>query len=100
MNILIIHEIDWLKKVIYEPHHLAELFSMKGHNVFAIDCREPDTKNLIDGFHTLSTSISTFSRSQVLSDPKSLAEGGNALLHLHVADKIMALTILGRKPLH
>ena len=39
MNILIIHEIDWLKKVIYEPHHLAELFSMKGHKVFAIDCR-------------------------------------------------------------
>ena len=37
MNILIIHEIDWLKKVIYEPHHLAELFSMKGHNVFVID---------------------------------------------------------------
>ena len=48
MNILIICEFDWLKKVIYEPHHLAELFSMKGHNVFVIDCREPDTKNLID----------------------------------------------------
>ena len=60
MNILIIHEIDWLKKVIYEPHHLAELFSMKGHKVFAIDCREPDTKNLNDGFHT--TTITNFNR--------------------------------------
>ena len=60
MNILIIHEIDWLKKVIYEPHHLAELFSMKGHNVFVIDCREPDTKSLIDGFHT--STITNFNR--------------------------------------
>ena len=60
MNILIICEIDWLKKVIYEPHHLAELFSMKGHNVFVIDCREPDTKNLIDGFRT--STITNFNR--------------------------------------
>ena len=60
MNILIIHEIDWLKKVIYEPHHLAELFSMKGHKVFVIDCREPDTKKLIDGFHT--STITNFNR--------------------------------------
>ena len=60
MNILIIHEIDWLKKVIYEPHHLAELFSMKGHKVFVIDCREPDAKNLISGFHT--STITNFNR--------------------------------------
>ena len=60
MNILIICEIDWLKKVIYEPHHLAELFSMKGHNVFVIDCREPDTKNLIDGFRT--STVTNFNR--------------------------------------
>ena len=60
MNILIIHEIDWIKKVIYEPHHLAELFSMKGHNVFVIDCREPDTKSLINGFHT--STITNFNR--------------------------------------
>jgi len=60
MNILIIHEIDWLKKVIYEPHHLAELFSMKGHKVFVIDCREPDAKNLVDGFRT--STITNFNR--------------------------------------
>ena len=60
MNILVIHEIDWIKKVIYEPHHLAELFSMKGHNVFVIDCREPDAKSLIDGFHT--STITNFNR--------------------------------------
>ncbi len=41
MNILIIHEVDWLKKVTYEIHHLSELFSIDGHNVFAIDVPDP-----------------------------------------------------------
>lgn len=49
MNILIVHEVDWLKKVTYEIHHLSELFSLMGHNVFAIDLREPDAKNLVKG---------------------------------------------------
>ena len=52
MNILIIHEVDWIKKVILEPHHLAELLSLKGNNVFVIDCGEPDTLNLSNGCHT------------------------------------------------
>lgn len=37
MNILIIHEIDWLKKITFEMHHLSELFSLAGHNVHVID---------------------------------------------------------------
>ena len=41
MNILIIHEVDWLKKVTYEIHHLSELFSLSGHRVFAIDVPDP-----------------------------------------------------------
>jgi glycosyltransferase involved in cell wall biosynthesis len=41
MNILIIHEVDWLKKVSFEIHHLSELLSMEGHNIFAIDVPEP-----------------------------------------------------------
>ena len=41
MNILIIHEVDWLKKVSFEIHHISELFSTKGHNVYAIDISEP-----------------------------------------------------------
>jgi len=52
MNILIVHEIDWLKKVIFEPHHFAELFSIKNHQVFVIDCPSPDPDNLRDGLHT------------------------------------------------
>ena len=42
MKILIIHEIDWIKKVVFEPHHLAELFSIEWHEVFVIDCAQPN----------------------------------------------------------
>ena len=53
MRILIIHEIDWFKKIILEPHHFAELFSLQGHEVYVIDCQEPNIKNLTKGFHTV-----------------------------------------------
>ena len=52
MNILFIHENDWIEKVIYEPHHLSEIFSMKGHNVFAIDCKEPYSSEVINNLKT------------------------------------------------
>ena len=42
MNILVVQEVDWLKKVTYEIHHLSELFSLKGHTVFAIDIPDPN----------------------------------------------------------
>ena len=60
MNILIIHEIDWINKVLFEPHHFAELFSKKGHNVFVIDCPDTDNKNISSGLK--SESISNYSR--------------------------------------
>ena len=41
MKILIIHEVDWLKKVTYEIHHLSEIFSLSGHKVIAIDVADP-----------------------------------------------------------
>lgn len=53
MRILIIHEIDWFKKIIFEPHHFAELLSLQGHEVYVIDCQEPNIKNLTKGFHTV-----------------------------------------------
>ncbi len=37
MNILFVHEVDWLRKVVYEIHTLSELLSLSGHNVYAID---------------------------------------------------------------
>ena len=41
MNILVIHEVDWLKKITYEIHHLSELFSLEGHKVYAVDIPDP-----------------------------------------------------------
>ena len=37
MNILFIHEVDWLAKVVFDIHFLAEALSLRGHQVFAID---------------------------------------------------------------
>ena len=41
MKILIVHEIDWIKKVPFEPHHLAEILSTKNNDVYVVDCAEP-----------------------------------------------------------
>ncbi len=37
MNILFVHEVDWLDKVVFDIHFLAEALSLRGHEVFAID---------------------------------------------------------------
>jgi glycosyltransferase involved in cell wall biosynthesis len=37
LNILFVHEVDWLRKVVYEIHTLSELLSLAGHKVYAID---------------------------------------------------------------
>ena len=101
MNILVIHEIDWINKVIFEPHHLSELFSKNGHNVFVIDC--PDTKN--KKFTTgLSTKI-VKNYSRVYADasitlihpPSILIKGLNRISHFFSCKKIIKKTILDNK---
>jgi len=37
LNVLFVHEVDWLKKVVFDIHTLAESLSLKGHRVYAID---------------------------------------------------------------
>lgn len=37
MNILFIHEVDWLDKVVFDIHSLAEAMSLRGHRVYVID---------------------------------------------------------------
>lgn len=37
MNILFVHEVDWLQKVVFEIHNISELLSRAGHRVFAVD---------------------------------------------------------------
>lgn len=101
MNILVIHEIDWLKKVIYEPHHLAELFSLKGHQVFVMDCREPDIRNLSSGFGT--TVISEHHRVYngasitLIRPPALLIKGLNRLTHFLFCQNVIKKTVIENK---
>ncbi len=37
MKILFVHEVDWLEKVVFEVHNIAELMSLAGHRVYAVD---------------------------------------------------------------
>ena len=37
MNILFVHEVEWLNKVVFDIHFLSEALSLLGHQVFAID---------------------------------------------------------------
>jgi glycosyltransferase involved in cell wall biosynthesis len=50
MNILFVHEVDWLKKVVFEIHNLAESLSLLGHRVYVIDYENTWQK---DGFWDL-----------------------------------------------
>lgn len=55
MNILFIHEIDWLRKVVFEIHTLSELLSLSEHQVYAIDYESMWVKNKPLDFGTLRT---------------------------------------------
>ncbi len=55
MNILFIHEIDWLKKVVFDIHSLAETLAASGHNVYAIDYEDTWQKKSFWDFGTFKT---------------------------------------------
>lgn len=98
MNILIIHEIDWINKVIFEPHHLAELFSIQGHQVFAIDCRDATSKNFLRSLHT--EKITNYHRVYnegkitLIRPPSISIRGLNRLSYFFHCKKIIRKTIL------
>lgn len=101
MNILIIHEIDWINKVIFEPHHLSELFSKNGHNVFVIDCPDTENKNIVSGLKT--QIIHNYSRVYddasitLIHPPSILIKGLNRISHFFTCKKIIKQTILEKK---
>ncbi len=37
VNILFAHEIPWMRDPIFEPHVWADMLSLRGHNVYAVD---------------------------------------------------------------
>jgi len=42
MKLLFVHEISWLKKVVYEIHDIPELLALKGHEVTFLEYDEDD----------------------------------------------------------
>lgn len=100
MNILIVHEIDWKKKVPFEPHHLAELFSLQGNNVYVIDCQEPNSNSFLDG---LSTKIESYHRLydnanlSLIHPPSLLLKGFNRMSHYLSCKKIIKKIIIEKK---
>ncbi|MCV0373506.1 MAG: glycosyltransferase family 4 protein [Nitrosarchaeum sp.] len=101
MNILVIHEVDWIKKITFEPHHLAELFSLKGNNVFVIDCREPDIRNLCAGFYTKIIfsyhRIYDNSSLTIIRPPSLLIKGLNRLSYFLFCKRIIKKIIKEKK---
>jgi glycosyltransferase involved in cell wall biosynthesis len=55
MNILFVHEVDWIKKVAFEIHNLAEALSLRGHRVYAIDYEDTWKRGGFPGLGTLKT---------------------------------------------
>lgn len=45
MNILFVHEVDWLSKVVFEIHNLAESLSLLNHRVYAVDYEDKWNRN-------------------------------------------------------
>ena len=45
MNVLFVHEVDWLKKVVFDMHFLAEGLSLLGHRIYAIDYEDTWSRN-------------------------------------------------------
>ncbi|MDZ4230494.1 MAG: glycosyltransferase, partial [Dehalococcoidales bacterium] len=55
MNILFVHEVDWLKKVVFDIHFLAEGLSLLGHRVYAVDYEDTWQRNGFSGLESLRT---------------------------------------------
>ena len=57
MNILFVHEVDWLNKVVFEIHSLSELLELLGHRVYAIDYESMWAKTGFFDFGSLRTKV-------------------------------------------
>lgn len=101
LNILVIHEIDWEKKVVFEPHHLAELFSLNGHDVYVIDCPESNLKNIFTGLRT--NVIKNYNRIYpnasitLIRPPSLLIKGLNRLTYFFNCKKVIKEIIIKNK---
>jgi glycosyltransferase involved in cell wall biosynthesis len=93
MKILIVHEIDWIKKVPFEPHHIAELLSVMGHDIFVVDCAEPTFSKFVPRLHT--SVINNYHRLYddasitLIRSPSMSIKGINRLTHFLSCKKVI-----------
>ncbi|MFC1904246.1 glycosyltransferase family 4 protein [Chloroflexota bacterium] len=57
MNVLFIHEVDWLGKIVFDIHSLSEALSLLGHDVYAIDFESLSSRGSIFDFGSLKTKV-------------------------------------------
>jgi len=53
VDILFVHEINYLRDPIFEFHVLPELLSLRGHNVYAIDYGREQGSGLVSGYQEM-----------------------------------------------
>ena len=101
MNILFIHEIDWLKKVVTDYHSLSELLSLSGHQVYTIDyegCEECHREEEHKGWENV-TKLITLAKEAVFKDIDNYlkrngyvyANGETTDLDFHLVNEIKEL---------
>ena len=101
MKILIVHEIEWIDKVSFEPHHLAELLVINGHEVFVVDCAAPNFKDLSKGIKTRKitnySKIYKDAKITLIRPPSLLIKGFNRITHFFSCKKVIKKTIKDEK---
>ncbi len=86
LNVLVVHEVDWLRKVVYELHDFSEHLAILGHRVIAVDFEEgwadgpPDARARFEG--SLPNGSGVLRGSSVLREV-SRATGGRGGVELH-----------------
>jgi len=96
MNILIIHEIDWVEKITMEPYHFSELFSLEGHNVFVIDCPSSNFKKFFNGLVTRKEKYNRIYENAsitLIHPPSILIKGLNRITSFFTVGKVIKKTI-------
>lgn len=66
LNILFVHEVDLLHKVVYDIHIIMAQLSARGHRVYAIDCADPNPKAFLEMLKTRSIPMSRVNGSAVV----------------------------------
>ncbi|HUU08005.1 MAG TPA: hypothetical protein VMW61_00610, partial [Dehalococcoidales bacterium] len=92
MNILIIHEVDYLTKVVFDIHFLAEGLSLRGHRVWTIDYENTWRRVSLTDLGTLKTK-------EINAEPRAFPEA-SVCLRRHGFIKIAGLSRLSAAATH